>query len=102
MKKLALIIFVLSIGAFTNGFAQTMGEKSVPASELPAEGDTKTFYELDAEYDYKIYDFKGELITEGTAKSVETTELDPGIYYIKYDGKTFKFKKEGIAGMKKE
>lgn len=91
MKKLAVVIVVVSFCFFNQGFAQNTSEQSLPPiSKLPKEGEVKTFHELDAKYDYELFNRNGKKVDSGNAQFIETTNLEPGIYFLRYNKMTEK------------
>lgn len=89
-------IIILFAAILLTGFtcqAQNVAKKLPPMKELPEVGEKKVFYELDAEYDYKIYDIKGSLIEEDHEQFIDITKFEPGEYFIFYNGKKEVFKR---------
>ncbi len=94
MKKILFTILVVSCCGFSGIFAQNAANELPQTSELPSEGEAKSFHELDGVYAYELFDKYGKLISSGTSKLVETTKLKPGSYLIRYNGKTEMIKKK--------
>lgn len=91
MKKLAVLIIVISFCLFNYGFAQSTSEQSfIPVSVIQKEGEAKTFYELGAKYDYELFNRNGKKLSYGNSHSIEITNLEPGVYFLRYNKMTEK------------
>ena len=65
-----------------------------PIKELPAVGESKTFYELDGEHAYSVFDHEGRQVLKGHGRFVDLTDLGQGLYFIQYDGRKVRYTKE--------
>jgi hypothetical protein len=97
MKKLILSVLVLSGLAISENAAIACEGDVLPKVEQPTPVE-KTYHLLDAEYDFKLFDHQGKLLTEGKSDKVDITDLKPGAYFLSFNGKTERLIVPGVAG----
>jgi hypothetical protein len=97
MKKLILSALVFSGFVFGHSFAKANDAEVKPGIEQPSPVEKK-FHQLDAEYEFKLFNHEGKLLLEGTSDKVEITGLKPGAYFVSYNGKTERVIVPGVAG----
>jgi uncharacterized ParB-like nuclease family protein len=68
--------------------------KLPPMKDLPAEGEMKSFYELDADHAYTVFDRHGKELLRGKGRFVDVTDLEPGVYIIRYGDRKVSYVKE--------
>lgn len=56
-------------------------------------GEVKEIYDLPYESIYEIYSVKGELVQDSIGEFIDMTRFNKGVYFIKFEGKTFKYEK---------
>lgn len=87
MKRIIFItsILFLSLQVFSQS---TDSKRLPPMKDLPKKGEKKVFYELPKDTDYKVFDQKGKLYSEGKGYFVDMTKCKKGkTYFIVYDEK---------------
>jgi hypothetical protein len=94
MKTVLLLITGMTLSF--SSFSQNEPSKNLPPLEMlkGKPGSVKHIYELPSIVDYKVYDKKGKLISEGKGKWVDYTKYKQGTYFIKYDAQTKSFEKQ--------
>lgn len=60
---------------------------------LPKDGETKQIYELEALGIYQVFNDKGGLVLDSIGEFIDMTGFDKGVYFIKFEGETFRFEK---------
>jgi len=90
MKSIPLILTVL---IFSISFGQNDSINELHHEEIIE----KKIYELPAIYDYKVFDAKGKLISEGKGQFIDYTKYKFGKYFINYNGQTKTLSNENPA-----
>lgn len=97
IKSITMKIILLTIVAFSIGisaFSQNEPSKNLPPMRLlPKVGQVKSIYELPNSTEYKVYNQKGELISEGKGQFIDYTEYTIGTYFVRFEGKSETFEK---------
>lgn len=91
MKYNLLLVsfFLSSLGLF----CQEEDQKLPPFHMLPKDGETKQIYELEALGIYQVFNDKGGLVLDSIGEFIDMTGFDKGVYFIKFEGETFRFEK---------
>lgn len=86
MKTIAVIALALSFSV--SGYSQDEPSKNMPPiSMLPKKGKKKMIYELSTVSDYKVYNSKGKLVTEGNGQFIDCDKYKKGDYFVIYGDK---------------
>ena len=92
MKIYIILISLLFVG--TKLFAQEVSQKLPPLHMLPKDGESKFIYEFDHEGIYQVYNAKGDLLLDSIGEFIDMTQLEKGMYFIKFEGETFSCNKQ--------
>ncbi|MFT4722136.1 MAG: hypothetical protein ACI897_000210 [Flavobacteriales bacterium] len=75
-------------------FCQEEDQKLPPFHMLPkVAGEAKQIYELDALGIYQVFNESGGLVLDSIGQFIDMTGFDKGVYFIKFEGETFRFEK---------
>lgn len=83
---LTSLILCFSLVAF--GQEDDPSQRLPSIDQLPKMGETKTFYEFDAVYDYELLDSTGKVLQKGKTQFVDVTGLPDGDYTFRFNNQT--------------
>tara|TARA_B100000809_G_scaffold257113_1_gene298135 strand:- start:1266 stop:1556 length:291 start_codon:yes stop_codon:yes gene_type:complete len=95
--KTALLLLLAGMTINLSSYCQEEPSKNLPPIKMLKKGkigEAQNFYELHEVVDYKVYDNKGKLISEGTSQWIDYTDYEIGVYWIKYNDQTKRLEKK--------
>ncbi|MEZ7941563.1 MAG: hypothetical protein QMB87_09390 [Flavobacteriales bacterium] len=88
---LLVSFFLCSLSIFCQ---EEEDQKLPPFHMLPkVAGEAKQIYELDALGIYQVFNESGGLVLDSIGQFIDMTGFDKGVYFIKFEGETFRFEK---------
>ena len=88
---LLVSFFLCSLSIFCQ---EEEDQKLPPFQMLPkVAGEAKQIYELDALGIYQVFNESGGLVLDSIGQFIDMTGFDKGVYFIKFEGETFRFEK---------
>ena len=88
---LLVSFFLCSLSIFCQ---EEEDQKLPPFHMLPkVAGEAKQIYELDAIGIYQVFNESGGLVLDSIGQFIDMTGFDKGVYFIKFEGETFRFEK---------
>ena len=85
MKLISILFTLFSLSIMS--YAQSDIPANMPPMKmLPKVGDApKKIYELPSKLTYSLFDVNGKLVLEATGQFIDCSELDKGVYFIRYE-----------------
>ena len=91
---LLVSFFLCSLSIFCQEEEEEEDQKLPPFHMLPkVAGEAKQIYELDALGIYQVFNESGGLVLDSIGQFIVMTGFDKGVYFIKFEGETFRFEK---------